>query len=84
MKAIILKEAPKYFLEKCKGPKTPHFKSCQEWLINFFKNRTRESVCDRINDVLDLIRIKMNNIESCSINNYTEVPYGKDNYTKSC
>ena len=62
LKAIILKEDPKYFLEKCKGPKTPPFKSCQEWLINFLKNRTREPVCNRINDVLDLIRIKRNNL----------------------
>ena len=31
LKAIILKEDPKYFLEKCKGPKAPSFKSCQEW-----------------------------------------------------
>ena len=62
LKAIILKEDPVYFLEKCRGSKTPSFKSCQDWLCIFFKNRTRESVCDRINDVLDLIRIKRNNL----------------------
>jgi len=62
LKAIVLKEDYEYFLKKCKEQRTPSYKTCQEWLQIYLKDRTREPVYERIKDVLDLIRIKRNNL----------------------
>lgn len=68
LKAILLKEKPKFFIEMTRLNKhkdayqTPGFNKCKEWLINFLSHILSSTHLERVKDVLELIQLKRNNL----------------------
>ena len=61
-KAIILKQDPTYFIEKIKDRTTLPFKKCCEKLKEFLPKTSTQKQRRRIDGVLELIRLKRNNL----------------------
>ena len=62
LKAIILKEDPKYFVENIRGGRTLSFKQCIGKLIDILPENFTLKEARRIKEVLKLIHLKRNNL----------------------
>jgi len=62
LKAIILKEDQDYFIENIKGDKTLSFNQCKDKLMDLLPENFTLKQARRIEDVLELIQQKRNNL----------------------
>ena len=80
LKAIFLKDNPKLFIEKTRLNKgtyqTPGFNACKNWLIDFLRDILPLTHLERVENILELIQLKRNNLVHLSFHrrsDYREV-----------
>jgi len=77
LKAILLKEDTKYFIENINGGNTPSFNKCKGKLIEFLNNNLTDKQLERIKDILELLQQKRNNLVHLSFHKISDY---KENY----
>lgn len=74
LKAILLKEEPNFIInhKKFNDHKTPNFHECKNKLINILRCKLSSTHLERVEDVLELIQIKRNNLAHLSFHRMSD------------
>lgn len=74
LKAILLKEEPDFLInyKKFDKQKTPPFDKCKDKLINLLRCKLSSTHLERVEDILELIQIKRNNLAHLSFHRMSD------------